>query len=183
MTAIGDSVGGGKVAWIGKLWPATTESVLLIAAAADTSTSLDWAVDAYKTTACSGADSWQMGGGVQNTLDIVAQNGAGNDFAAGICNNLSEGGYDDWFCPSMAELFQLYVNQAAIGGFSASYYWSSTERTASYGDYIYFPDGTFQNSYYKSTNMRVRACRWHALPPAVVCTPRSRIYAQGVSVG
>ncbi len=35
--------------------------------------------------------------------------------------------YPDWFLPAGAQLNCLYINRAAIGGFSLINYWSSTE--------------------------------------------------------
>ena len=47
--------------------------------------------------------------------------------AAYLCYRLQEGGYDDWFLPSQAELDKLYINREAIGGFSGNAYWSSSD--------------------------------------------------------
>ena len=35
--------------------------------------------------------------------------------------------YYDWYLPNLSELYQLYLNKAAIGGFTDYFYWSSTE--------------------------------------------------------
>ena len=102
----------------------------LIATVADKSTGIIWAVSAYQTTVVPGADGTAIGTGNQNTIDIVAQNGAGSTFAAGLCSNLVEGGYSDWYLPSKDELNKLFLNHVAIGGFETTtrpYYWSSSE--------------------------------------------------------
>jgi hypothetical protein len=49
------------------------------------------------------------------------------NIAARRCGDLVEGGYSDWYLPSRIELTQLYNNRVAIGGFTETYYWSSTE--------------------------------------------------------
>ena len=38
--------------------------------------------------------------------------------------------YGDWFLPSKGEMYQIYVNRNAIGGFGANAYWSSSEVAA-----------------------------------------------------
>ena len=48
--------------------------------------------------------------------------------AAHWCANMNFGGYTNWYLPSLQELnYVLYNNKAALGGFQASNYWSSTE--------------------------------------------------------
>ncbi len=39
--------------------------------------------------------------------------------AASVCNSYDGGDYDDWFLPSKDELYALYENREAIGGFPA----------------------------------------------------------------
>lgn len=74
-----------------------------------------------------------IGEGVNNTQAIVAVLGTGIAYAARAANEHSEGGFDDWFLPSLDELELLYVNLDAVGdlindfGFVGSYYWSSSE--------------------------------------------------------
>jgi len=82
-----------------------------------------WAIE---PTTIPGADGIAIGTGYQNTLDIIA-GCADADIAAIICNDLELDGYTDWHLPSKDELNKLYLNKAAIGGFSNNTYWSSTE--------------------------------------------------------
>ena len=64
--------------------------------------------------------------GKANTAAIVGQAGCTGG-AAWVCSHLNEGGYADWYLPSKDELNLLYRARYAIGGFSESRYWSSTE--------------------------------------------------------
>ncbi|MFA6027598.1 MAG: chitobiase/beta-hexosaminidase C-terminal domain-containing protein [Patescibacteria group bacterium] len=159
--AIGSSYQGGKVAYLLEAGDPGYDASLqhgLIATSADKSTGIIWAVPAYQGTAVTGADATALGTGNQNTIDIVAQNGAGSNFAAGLCSNLSEGGYDDWYLPSKDELNKLYLNKAAIGGFTANYYWSSSESAASTAWGQNFDEGTQFNDGKVNTDY-VRAIR------------------------
>jgi hypothetical protein len=61
-----------------------------------------------------------------NSNAIVAQPGH-TASAAKLCRDYRGGGTSDWFLPSQDELNQLYINQAAIGGFFANNYWCSSE--------------------------------------------------------
>jgi TonB-dependent SusC/RagA subfamily outer membrane receptor len=75
-----------------------------------------------------GAESRDVGSGSHNTVDIV--NGCNDSSsAAGLCHNLELNGYSDWFLPSVNELQLIYRNlhEKGIGGFSETYYWSSTQ--------------------------------------------------------
>ena len=155
--AVGDSYGGGKIAYI--LQPGDPGYVVgeihgLIAAASNQSTGAAWGC--YPTP-ISGADGTALGTGNQNTIDIV--NGcATGGIAARICNDLVLEGYSDWYLPSKDELNKLYLNRVAIGGFATAIYWSSSEFNMSQAWGQNFVNG-IQFSPTKNTGYYVRAVR------------------------
>ena len=75
-----------------------------------------------------GATGTAIGTGQANTTAIVTTQGAGS-YAAQLCNDLTVGGYNDWFLPSKDELDLMYENLylQEVGGFTDDYYWSSSE--------------------------------------------------------
>ena len=97
-----------------------------------------------------------MGAGYQNTIDIVTGCPVAG-IAADICANLTLNGYSDWFLPSYEELYEMYLNKAAIGGFATNYYWSSSEFSTNFAWALnisgHFEYGT------KGNSMGVRAIR------------------------
>jgi hypothetical protein len=134
---VGMAYQGGKIAYILKFGdPGYDANTLhgLIAATSDQSTgeSSEWGC--HQTT-ITGADGTAIGTGNQNTTDIMAGCPTADiAVAARLCSDLVEGGYSDWYLPSKDELYKLYLNRVAIGGFANSnnlypmdYYWSSTE--------------------------------------------------------
>ena len=164
--AIGDSYQGGKVAYIfqsGDTGYVAGQTHGLIAATANQSSGIVWAVPANQTTDVTGADGTLIGTGNQNTIDIVAQNGSDSTFAAGLCSNLVEGGYDDWYLPSKDELNKLYINKTAIGGFLNGYFWSSSESAVNPSSKAWFQeisDGSQWGDHHgKSYTKYVRAVR------------------------
>ena len=132
--AVGDSYGGGKVAYIlveGDPGYDANVQHGLIAATNDQSDGTVWSniyttdgIEKETYTALDGTEK-AYGTGQANTTAIVGQSGC-NSGAAYLCDNLDEGGYTDWYLPSPYELNKLYLNRAAIGGFSVgSVYWGS----------------------------------------------------------
>jgi len=161
--AVGDSYGGGKVAYIlqsGDPGYITGERHGLIAAAADQGKDIIWALFAYEITTVPGTLT-TIGSGSANTDKIITQNGGGSGYAAGLARACTDGGYSDWFLPSKDELDKLFDNKDAIGGFDVNgvnlYYWSSSEY-----DLSSYPE--FNAKYAWSQNFNVgnqsRGCKW-----------------------
>jgi hypothetical protein len=154
---VGDSYGGGKVAYIlqsGDPGYDANKQHGLIAAIADQSTGMVWS----NITALVGTTGTAIGTGQANTTAIVGQGGCTSG-AAWLCNDLTEGSYSDWYLPSKDELNKLYLNKVTIGGFVAYNYWSSSEADADEAWSQDFDLG-FQNYYPKDYNdFLVRAVR------------------------
>jgi len=159
---VGDSYGGGIVAYIfvdGDPDYVPGETHGLIAAIDDQSTEegIIWAIEDYQNTEVEGT-LLTIGSGSANTDKIIAQNGVGITYAAGLARAHDGGGYTDWFLPSKDELDKLYLNKVEIGGFG-SFYWSSSEYGANnYAWYQHFYNGN-QYNYLKGNAYRVRAVR------------------------
>ena len=123
--AIGDPADGGVVA--------CTNGGLnnLIAAKADSSMGIQWGGFGIAV----GAGAQSNTDGASNTAVIVSELGTSSNYAARLCDELTQpGGYtSDWFLPAgnnttaSGQLNCLYDNQDAIGGFDNDIYWSSTE--------------------------------------------------------
>lgn len=132
--AVGDSYGGGIVAYILQSGDPGYDANIqhgLIAATYDQITGIPGIQWHNGSNMVTGATSFKIGAGQANTTAIVTIQGAGS-YAAQLCNDLTEGGYNDWFLPSKDELDKLYINRVAIGGFIDFIYWSSTESNAWY---------------------------------------------------
>jgi hypothetical protein len=123
----------------------------LLSAPTDQSTSAPWAnYDDYHTSAYGGG----LFDGKYNTFIIMFGQG-GTTIAAAICENLTLGGYSDWYLPSIGELDKMYENIGPgnalglgnVGGFATggfNPYWSSTERSVTYPS-----EPSFNNPLYK----------------------------------
>jgi len=103
-----------------------------------------------------------IGTGQSNTTKVVAwlNSYSETDCAAQLCDALVYGGYSDWFLPSKDELNLMYTNLKAfgVGGFSGSYYWSSSEANAYFAWLQYFSTAG-QYSMPKALYTYVRAVR------------------------
>ncbi|MHB8277094.1 MAG: protein kinase domain-containing protein [Candidatus Humimicrobiaceae bacterium] len=128
----------------------------LEAAPSDQSTGIQWYNGSYVTT---NATATAVGIGQANTQTIVNIQGSGT-YAAQLCNDLTVGGYSDWFLPSKDELKEMYVNLylKGLGGFASDYYWSSSENDAYPAWYQAFYSGA-QGSSGKGAGLLVRAAR------------------------
>jgi len=92
-----------------------------------------------------GADGTAIGTGAQNTADIIA-GCMEMDSAARVADAYELNGFTDWFLPSQDELGQLYLQKNAVGAFSSSNYWSSSEIDGFFAWYQFFTDGTQANN-------------------------------------
>ena len=146
LVQIGDYYEGGIVFWI----DGTGHG--LIAPQQDQSTSVQWGC--YGTS-IPGATS--LTDGNTNTTAIY-NNCATRPIAASTCYDLVLNGYNDWFLPAKDQLNYLYQQRALVGGFTNSYYWSSSEYNAYDAWKQYFTNGNqFNND--KNFTFYVRCVR------------------------
>ncbi|MBU1068004.1 InlB B-repeat-containing protein [Myxococcota bacterium] len=102
----------------------------LEAAPVDQGTQVQWFNGVYVDT---GTTAKGIGAGAPNTAAIVLAQGVpvpvGHTYAAQLCDDLVFGGFDDWFLPSMDELYWMhyYLKRSDLGGFSDNGYWSSSQ--------------------------------------------------------
>ncbi len=165
--AVGEPYQGGKVAYIfqsGDVGYVAGEVRGIIAASSDNTNGVAWGCS---STSISGADGIAFGTGTQNTTDIITGCGTtGIPARVAFDYSVTENGvtYRDWFLPSTNELNKLYLNRAAIGGFTTSsgtYYWSSSEVSSTTATTIHFFNGTVTSSNKtQTTNYRSRAIRY-----------------------
>ena len=133
---IGDTGPGGGIIFFIDRYDEYTGFTYLEVAPVGVEVQRTWATGSLQNFAVSGADSKALGGGYQNTLDIVAQTGnVAATCAAAYCADLVSGGRSDWYLPSISEIKTVYnvVHlELGVGGFASPVqYWSSSEGGAS----------------------------------------------------
>jgi len=128
--------------------PVTSEPMYVLPA---DSSSISWNDGAgnYTTTSVLSTDD-----GAANTATLIATDSnsvtGGNQphNAAQLCADSNFSTHTDWFLPAVDELFTIYSNAVAIGGFNTtggypvSWYWTSTESDNMEGRMVRFTDGS-----------------------------------------
>lgn len=163
---VGELYQGGIIV---SVWKESGVEKGLIASLVDMKTSTNsnniaWTSLAYTNTVVPlGAKS--LVDGQANTTAIIAQNSSAVDTAATICDSYSNGGYSDWYMPSIWELDQIYnasfILNTILGstdGIKTNTYWSSTEINASFA-YLKYLDLGYTNNLTKGNILLVRAVR------------------------
>ena len=147
---VGDFAQGGIVFWVDE-----SGQHGLVCGKKDHSSGIRWHAGTNGNTRAYGDGFFA---GEMNTAIIIAAHVAigddGNTYAALLCNELriTEGAYSyaDWYLPSRAELYRMYLNKAVIdataianGGtaFADDNYWSSTEESHILAAYVNMDSG------------------------------------------
>lgn len=97
----------------------------LIAALVDQGKPTFWASIAGGASAVPGT-RYEIGYGKANS-NLMTADYKTAPYAVASCEDYIGDGFDDWYLPSRNELLQMYKQRALIGGFKASWYWSSTQ--------------------------------------------------------
>jgi PKD repeat protein len=148
----------------------------------DNSDSITWGAYGLDITAGNGAESDTNG--YANTKAIVAEIDSG---AAYLCDTLTAYGFDDWYLPAKADLNALWMDTAAIGGFSSYDYWSSTENSNVDAWLQSFDNGNQKDYHNKDSSNRVRCVRRSASSfsidtPQVFCVTSDLISNRNIIV-
>ena len=128
LLAIGDTYGGGKVAYLMQPGDTTYNANVqhgLIASISDIGQGSPWS-SASTTVVCKalGVNLLQ---GISNTDSIIKYNPSPTTTAAAIAKAHRGGNYSDWYLPNKNELNKLYIGRIAIGTTENGGYWSSSE--------------------------------------------------------
>ncbi|HGN0893850.1 TPA: DUF1566 domain-containing protein, partial [Pseudomonas aeruginosa] len=82
----------------------------------------------------------------------------GNHPAATACTKFEADGHSDFYLPAAAELYQGWLNAPELFA-KDRWYWSSTQRSASYAFSMGFNGGSQDSSGVKILELRVRPVR------------------------
>ena len=139
--SIGNSYGGGKVAYIlqsGDIGydPAQQHGLIISGDLTPNLTDIIWGTSGVYLGAIGGLDNLtpsgtstfvELGAGINNTNLIIASEGAGTNYAAGLARAYRGGGYTNWYLPSYSELIGIRYNSYYLGPINRTFYWTSTE--------------------------------------------------------
>jgi hypothetical protein len=160
---IGEEFGGGVIFHLWKDAAGTEHG--LIVDKVDLSTAQEWSNVWDVEIGPAAQSSWD---GLSNSNAIVNQPGHTSS-AAALCLNSSNGGYTDWYLPSIYELNMLWNNSFTVARalsqipeaaqLATSYYWSSAELGTNYAWMFPFVDGDANLNYVKDYSFYVRAVR------------------------
>jgi hypothetical protein len=161
---IGESYGGGIVFYV---YDGGTHG--LIAATADEGLTLPWVPPGSVYGRTNLTNTGGPGTGKVNTTALIAITAALNpsdnsaSSAAHYCYlkrilDIDDTEYSDWYLPSATEIDLLYKQRNAVGGFSNTIYWSSTEEDHDKAVIIDFTSGSFFTAN-KTNPYKVRAIR------------------------
>jgi hypothetical protein len=147
LLAIGDTYGGGKVAYLMQPGDTTYNANVqhgLIASISDIGQGSPWSSASTSTTVVCNALGVNLLQGISNTDSIIKYNPSPTTTAAAIAKAHRGGNYSDWYLPNKNELNKLYIGRIAIGNFATGGYWSSSEfdATNSYKFHAWFQNFT-----------------------------------------
>ena len=139
--SLGNSYGGGKVAYILQAGdvgydPAQQHGIIISGDLTASNTDILWGTEGVLIGASGGLNNLnqdglstfvELGAGINNTNLIVAAEGAGINYAAGLARAYTGGGYTNWYLPSYSELYAIRSNRSYIGTSNRLFYWTSTE--------------------------------------------------------
>jgi hypothetical protein len=135
---VGDQAEGGTVFYV-----ADDKSFALVAAPTDSPEPLVWS-ELRKVIPTPDA----IGTGQANTNAILAAKTADTElYAAKYADQLTAGGYSDWYLPSVDELEQIYLQRDKISGLDEDgTYWSSSAIDGGYPNAGYTRQYVFKQS-------------------------------------